>query len=245
MSSPKLISPTWHNTAEKGDFARTVLMPGDPKRSRWIAETYFENPRLVNDVRGVQGYTGTYRGAPVSVMASGMGTPSISIYARELFTAYGVDNVIRIGTAGAIHPSLSMMDVVAATSACTDSGFGAHFGFPFTLAPTASYRLLRMADDAAERLGVPLHIGPVFCSDVLYDDGIDYDPVMSKMNVLAAEMESAGLYLEGMRAGKNALCLCTVVDNPITGENATPKQRETSLDNMIRVALEIAFDYER
>ena len=235
-----LTAPTWHNSAQKGDFAKTVLMPGDPKRSAWIARTYLEDARLVNDVRGVQGYTGTYRGKPVSVMASGMGVPSVSIYARELFEAYDVDNVIRIGTAGAISETLGMLDVVAGTSASTDSNIGAHFGFPFTLAPTASFELLYRARQAADRLGYPLHIGPLYCSDTLYDDGIDYDPVMKKMHVLAAEMESAGLYLEGMRTGKNALCLVTIVENPYTGEEASPEQRETALDRMVQIALETA-----
>ena len=235
-----ITAPTWHNSARKGDFAKTVLMPGDPKRSKWIAETYLTDARLVNDVRGVQGYTGLYNGRPVSVMASGMGIPTVSIYARELFEAYDVDNIIRIGTAGAISEKLGMMDVVAGTSASTDSNFGAHFGFPFTLAPTASFSLLLKAHQAAEKLGYPLHIGPLYCSDTLYDDDIDYDPIMKKMHVLAAEMESAGLYLEGMRTGRNALCLCTIVENPYTGEEATAEERETALDRMIRIALEMA-----
>lgn len=236
----KITAPTWHNSARKGDFAKTVLMPGDPKRSKWIAETYLTDARLVNDVRGVQGYTGLYNGRPVSVMASGMGIPTVSIYVRELFEAYDVDNIIRIGTAGAISEKLGMMDVVAGTSASTDSNFGAHFGFPFTLAPTASFSLLLKAHQAAEKLGYPLHIGPLYCSDTLYDDDIDYDPIMKKMHVLAAEMESAGLYLEGMRTGRNALCLCTIVENPYTGEEATAEERETALDRMIRIALEMA-----
>lgn len=236
----KITAPTWHNSARKGDFAKTVLMPGDPKRSAWIARTYLQDAVLVNDVRGVQGYTGLYNGRPVSVMASGMGIPTVSIYARELFEAYDVDNIIRIGTAGAISEKLGMMDVVAGTSASTDSNFGAHFGFPFTLAPTASFSLLLKAHQAAEKLGYPLHIGPLYCSDTLYDDDIDYDPIMKKMHVLAAEMESAGLYLEGMRTGRNALCLCTIVENPYTGEEATAEERETALDRMIRIALEMA-----
>ena len=236
----KITAPTWHNSARKGDFAKTVLMPGDPKRSKWIAETYLTDARLVNDVRGVQGYTGLYNGRPVSVMASGMGIPTVSIYARELFEAYDVDNIICIGTAGAISEKLGMMDVVAGTSASTDSNFGAHFGFPFTLAPTASFSLLLKAHQAAEKLGYPLHIGPLYCSDTLYDDDIDYDPIMKKMHVLAAEMESAGLYLEGMRTGKNALCLCTIVENPYTGEEATAEEKEAALDRMIQIALEMA-----
>lgn len=238
----KLTAPTWHNSALPGDFAKTVLMPGDPKRSAWIARTYLQDAVLVNDVRGVQGYTGTYRGKRVSVMASGMGIPAVSIYARELFTAYDVDNIIRIGTAGAISPELGLMDVVAGTSASTDSNFGAHFGFPFVLAPTASFELLYRARQAADRLGLPLHIGPMYCSDTLYDDDIDYDPVMRKMHVLAAEMESAGLYLEGMRCGKNALCLCAIVEDTSTGAETSPEESEIAIDRMVRIALETAFE---
>ena len=236
----KLTAPTWHNSALPGDFAKTVLMPGDPKRSAWIARTYLENAVLVNDVRGVQGYTGYYRGKRVSVMASGMGIPAVSIYARELFTAYDVDNIIRIGTAGAISPEVHLMNVVAGTSASTDSNFGAHFGFPFVLAPTASFELLYRAHQAADRLGYPLHIGPLYCSDTLYDDDIDYDPVMRKMHVLAAEMESAGLYLEGMRCGKNALCLCAIVEDTSTGAETNPRETEIAIDRMVRIALETA-----
>ena len=238
----KLTAPTWHNSALPGDFARTVLMPGDPKRSAWIAHNYLENAVLVNDVRGVQGYTGNYRGKRVSVMASGMGIPAVSIYARELFTAYDVDNIIRIGTAGAISPEVSLMDVVAGTSASTDSNFGAHFGFPFVLAPTASFELLYRARKAADRLGDPLHIGPLYCSDTLYDDDIDYDPIMRKMHVLAAEMESAGLYLEGMRCGKNALCLCAIVEDTLSGAETSPEESEIAIDRMVRIALETAIE---
>ena len=236
----KLTAPTWHNSALPGDFARTVLMPGDPKRSAWIARNYLENAVLVNDVRGVQGYTGYYRGKRVSVMASGMGIPAVSIYARELFTAYDVDNIIRIGTAGAISPEVSLMDVVAGTSASTDSNFGAHFGFPFVLAPTASFELLYRARQAADRLGYPLHIGPLYCSDTLYDDDIDYDPIMKKMHVLAAEMESAGLYLEGMRCGKNALCLCAIVEDTLSGAETSSEETQIAIDRMVRIALETA-----
>ena len=238
----KLTAPTWHNSALPGDFAKTVLMPGDPKRSAWIARNYLEDAVLVNDVRGVQGYTGFYKGKRVYVMASGMGIPAVSIYARELFTAYDVDNIIRIGTAGAISPEVHLMDVVAGTSASTDSNFGAHFGFPFVLAPTASFELLYRARQAADRLGLPLHIGPMYCSDTLYDDDIDYDPVMRKMHVLAAEMESAGLYLEGMRCGKNALCLCAIVEDTSSGAETSPEESETAIDRMVRIALEAAID---
>ncbi|MEG1514521.1 MAG: purine-nucleoside phosphorylase [Clostridia bacterium] len=236
----QLSAPTWHNSALVGDFAQTVLMPGDPKRAAHIARTHLENAVLVNDLRGVQGYTGFYRGKRVSVMASGMGMPSIAIYAHELYQVYGVQNILRIGTAGAISPELGFMDVIAGTSASTDSNFAAHYGFPFTLAPTASFSLLLKAHDAAKRLGYPLRIGPLYCSDTLYDDQIDYNPIMQKMHVLACDMESAALYLEAMRAGKDALCLLTIVDDPRTGESASPEARETSLGRMIEIALEIA-----
>ena len=235
-----LTAPTWHNTASIGDFAKTVLMPGDPKRAQYIAKTYLTEAKLINDVRGVQGYTGMYKGKRISVMASGMGIPSVAIYAKELYTVYEVENIIRIGTAGAISKTLTVMDVVAGTSASTDSNFPAHFGFPYTLAPTASYPLVRKADDAAKSLGYSLHIGPIYTSDTLYDDGINYDPVMQKMHILAAEMEAAGLYLEAMRAGKQALCLLTVTDNPYTGQSATTTQREQALSHMIEIALTIA-----
>ena len=236
----RLKAPTWHNSALPGDFAKTVLMPGDPRRSRWIAENFLENAVLVNDVRGVQGYTGTWHGRRVSVMASGMGVPAVSIYARELFEAYDVENVIRIGTAGAISEELELLDVVAGTSASTDSNIGAHFGFPFTLAPTAGFPLLLRAYEAAKRLGFPLHVGPLYCSDTLYDDGIDYDPVMKKMHVLASEMESAGLYLEGMRTGRNALTLCTIVASPYTAREVSAEERESALARMVEIALETA-----
>lgn len=233
-------APTWHNQAMPGDFARTVLMPGDPKRSRFIAENYLDGAKLMNDVRGVQGYTGSYKGKRVSVMASGMGIPAIAIYAHELYNVYGVENIIRIGTAGAIDPGLAMMDVVAGISASTDSNYAAHFGFPYTLAPTASFDLLLKARHAAQALGYPLKVGPLYTSDTLYDDQIDYNPVMRNMHVLAAEMEAAGLYLEAMRAGKGALCLVTVVDNPYTGQSATPEERQSALGRMIEIALNMA-----
>lgn len=240
MPYEHMITPTWHNAASPGDFAKTVLMPGDPKRSKWIADHYFEGAVLVNDIRGVQGYTGLYRGHRVSVMASGMGCPAVAIYARELFDAYGVENIIRVGTAGVVDPKLDVMDVVAGTSACTDSNMGHQYGYPYTLSPTASFELVRLAYEAAKRLDIRLHIGPLYCHDMLYEDDVCYEPVMQRMHVLAAEMESAALYWEGMRAGKDALCLCTVTDNPYTGQSSTHIQRERALDSMVRIALELA-----
>ena len=232
--------PTPHIEAKPGAFAETVLMPGDPKRSKFIAENLLDAAALVNDVRGAQGYTGLYRGKRVSVMASGMGMPAMGIYSHELFAFYGVENIIRVGTAGAVAPRVGMRDVVAGMSCCTESTFGFQYGFLGNIAPTASFALLRKAEDTAGRLGIRLHIGPLYCSDVFYHEHAQNEEALVKLGVLAAEMESAALYLSAMRAGKHALCLCTVVDNPRTGEHATAEDREKSLTDMLTLALEIA-----
>jgi len=230
---------TLHNTANRGDFARTVLMPGDPLRSRFIAENYLENIRLVNDVRGIQGYTGEYRGKRVSVMASGMGMPSIGIYSHELYTMYDVDNIIRVGSAGLIDKSLKIRSVVAAMSAYSNSAYGNQFGFRGNLGPCASFELLRKAVDAAEKLGVPMRVGPVYSTDTFYDDAPQTD-VLQKLHVLAVEMEAYALYLNAARAGKNALALLTISDNPYTGESCTPQEVRDTFTQMMEIALEIA-----
>ena len=160
---------TPHNSAQKGDFAKTVLMPGDPLRAKFIAETFLDSPRLVNNVRGIQGYTGTYKGVPVSVMASGMGMPSIGFYSYELFTQYDVDNIIRVGSAGALSPELKLNDVVAGMGACTNSNFAAQYGLPGTFAPIASFELLSAALEAAKELGVRMPVGNLLSSDTFYD----------------------------------------------------------------------------
>lgn len=233
-------TPTPHISAAPGDFAPTVLMPGDPIRSRFVAETYLEDARLVNDVRGVQGYTGLYKGKRVSVMASGMGSPSIGIYAHELFNFYGVENIIRIGTAGAISPKVGMRDVVASMSCCTESSFGFQYGFNGHIAPTASFALLQKAANTAEALNIPLIVGPTYSSDVFYSEGSRNEEALINLGILCVEMETVALYMTAMRAGKNALTLCTVMDNPRTGEHATPQDRESSLTDMMTLALEMA-----
>lgn len=232
-----LTAPTPHNSALFGDFAKTVLMPVDPKLSRYIAEKYLEDAKLVNDVRGVQGYTGYYKDEAVSVMASGMGMPSMAIYAHELYSAYGVESIIRIGTAEAISDSVNTGDMVVGTSIFTDSNFGRHYGFPGQLAPAADFELLCRVDTAAKKMGKKLVFGPLYCSDILYDDDLNYDPVMKKLGVLASEMESAALYLTAMRLGKKALCLCTVCENANKDLTLSSKM---DLDAMIRIALETA-----
>ena len=195
---------TAHIAAEKGAFAKTVLMPGDPLRSKFIAETFLENPVLVNNVRGVQGYTGTYKGVPVSVMASGMGIPSIGIYSYELYSFFGVENIIRIGSAGAISDKLQLRDIVAGMSSHTNSNFAAQYNLPGTYAPTADYTLLSTAVESAKDLGLDLKVGPLLSSDTFYDDDEEALHKWAKMGALAVEMESAGLYMNAARLGKRA-----------------------------------------
>jgi len=231
--------PTPHITAKAGDFAKTVLMPGDPLRSKFIAETFLEDAKLVNDVRGVQGYTGTYQGKRVTVMASGMGMPSIGIYSYELFNFYGVETIIRIGSAGMISQSLKVQDIVAGISTYTNSNFGAQYGFQGNLAPACSFPLLVKAVEAGKRLGQEVKVGPIYSSDIFYDES---EPLgkLQKLGVLAVEMEAAALYLNAARAGKNALCLCTISDNPFTGEGLSASERQTVFTKMMEIALDIA-----
>ena len=233
--------PTLHNTAQKGDFAPTVLMPGDPLRAKFIAETYLENARLVNNVRGIQGYTGKYKGKPVSVMASGMGMPSIGIYSYELFTAYDVQNIIRIGSAGMLSPKLRIRSVVAGMSAYSNSSFGSQFGFKGNLAPCCSFELLEKAVAAARRMGVEMPVGPIYSSDIFYDQTVPKPAeVLSKLGVLCVEMEAYALYLTAAQTGKNALALLTISDNVFTGESLSPQEVRETFTQMMEIALETA-----
>lgn len=231
--------PTPHINAKLGDFAKTVLMPGDPLRAKFIAETFFEDAVLVNNVRGVQGYTGTYEGKRVSVMASGMGMPSMGIYSYELFNFYDVDNIIRIGSAGAMHEKLPVRSLVIGMGASYDSTFAEQYKLPGTYAPTASYDLLRMAVDKAEEMGLSYRVGNILSSDTFYSDAKD-GLVWQKMGVLAAEMEAAALYMNAARAGKNALAILTISDNIVTGEACTAEERQNTFTQMMKLALEIA-----
>lgn len=231
--------PTPHINAKEGDFAKTVLMPGDPLRSKFIAETYLENAVLVNNVRGIQGYTGTYKGKRVSVMASGMGMPTIGIYSYELFNFYGVENIIRIGSAGGISPEAALRSIVIGMGASYNSSFVNQFGLPGTYAPTASYALLKKATDAAERLNIPVLVGNILSNDLFYDDAAR-TMEWQKMGVLAVEMESAALYMNAARAGKNALCICTISDSLVTGEACSAEERQTTFTKMMELALDIA-----
>ncbi len=233
--------PTPHIEAKAGDFAKTVLMPGDPLRSKHIAENFLEDAVLVNNVRGVNGYTGTWNGKRVSVMASGMGMPAIGIYSYELFHFYGVENIIRIGTAGAMSEELKIRDIVLGMGACTDSDYAKQFQLPGTFAPIASYELLEKAVNALKAMGnVNYKIGNLFSSDVFYNDNAQTTELWQKMGVLAVEMEAAALYMNAARCGKNALAICTVSDNLVTGEKTTSAERQSSFSDMVRIALEIA-----
>lgn len=237
MKSP---IPTPHISAKLGEIAKTVLMPGDPLRSKFIAETFLENAVLVNNVRGVQGYTGKWKGTDVTVMASGMGIPSIGIYSWELYNFYGVENIIRIGSAGGIQDDLHLMDIVAGAGACTDSNFAHQFGVNGTLAPIADYTLLSQAVEAAQEHGVNMRVGNLLSSDNFYSDGTDGSDQWKKMGVLAVEMESAGLYLNAMRAGKRALAICTISDHVYRNEALSSDDREKLFTSMMEIALDTA-----
>lgn len=233
--------PTPHNNAENGQIAKTVLMPGDPLRAKFIAENFLENAVCYNEVRGMLGFTGTYKGKEVSVQGSGMGIPSIGIYSYELFNLYGVDNIIRIGTAGSIADNVNLRDIIIAQSASTNSNYGSQYNLPGTYAPTASYKLLKEACDNAEKLGQTYHVGNILSSDTFYDDS-DSLAAWQKMGVLAVEMESAALYMNAARAGKNALCILTISDCPFKGLSTTAEERQTSFKDMMQIALETAIN---
>ncbi|MBP5231142.1 MAG: purine-nucleoside phosphorylase [Clostridia bacterium] len=231
---------TPHIAAENGAFAKTVLMPGDPLRSEFIAKTFLENPVLVNDVRGVHGYTGTYHGKRVSVMASGMGQPSIGIYSYELYSFFGVENIIRVGSCGSFHESIHVRDIILAMGACTNGNYASQYRLPGTFCPIADFGLLKKAAEECERMGVRYAIGNIFSSDTFYDDagsGMEW----AKMGVLGVEMESAALYCNAARLGKKALCICTVSDSiPHPEENTTAEERQNSFTQMMEIALRIA-----
>ena len=236
--------PTPHNNAAPGAFAKTVLMPGDPLRSKFIAETFLENPVLVNNVRGVQGYTGTYKGVPVSVMASGMGMPSIGIYSYELYTQYDVENIIRVGSAGALRGDLELGSVVAGQGACTNSNYINQYELGGSFAPIADFDLLMAAVESAKELGVKMPVGNLYSSDTFYD-AAGRNMRYQKMGVMAVEMEAAALYCNAAEAGKRALAICTISDSLITGEELPAADRQTTFTQMMEIALGVAVEMEK
>jgi purine-nucleoside phosphorylase len=230
---------TPHNHAAPGEIAKTVLMPGDPLRAKFIAETYLENPVCYNQVRGMYGFTGTYRGVPISIQGSGMGMPSIGIYSYELYHEYGVERILRVGTAGGVADKVQLRDIVLGQGACTDSNYAKQYDLPGTFAPIASFSLLEKAVQAAKKLDLPVQVGNLLSTDVFYHPGNPL-PKWAELGVLATEMEAAALYLNAAAANREALCIVTVSDCPLRGESTTPEERQTSFTDMMRLALETA-----
>lgn len=237
--------PTPHISSEMGAFAKTVLMPGDPLRAKFIAETFLEDAALVNNVRGIQGYTGTWKGVKVSVQASGMGIPSIGIYSHELYNFYGVENIIRIGSAGGIADSLNLMDIVVGLGASTDSNFAHQFNINGTFAPVGDWTLIEKTMQIAKEKNLPITAGNILSSDNFYNDGTDTAEQWKKMGVLAVEMEAAGLYMNAARYGKRALCICTISDHLYKPEELTPMERQTSFTQMMELALDLAVEMDK
>ncbi len=232
--------PTPHISASYGDFAQTVIMPGDPQRAEFIAKTYLTDAKLVNNVRGISGYTGFYNGKRVSVMASGMGQPSMGIYSYELFNFYDVENIIRVGTCGSLNKDLHARDIIIAMGACTNGNFAAQYRLPGYFCPIADFDLVQKAVDECKRRNLRFKVGNVLSSDTFYDDSASALE-WAKMNVLGVEMESAALFCNAARANKKALCICTVSDSFIyPEENTTSEERRVAFTKMMEVALEIA-----
>lgn len=233
-------TPTPHNGAKVGDIAKTVLMPGDPLRAKFIADTYLEDVTCFNTVRNMFGYTGTYKGKKISVMGGGMGMPSIGIYSYELFNFYDVDNVIRIGSAGGFSDNIHIRDIVIGMGASTNSNFAHQYELPGTFAPIASYDLLEKAVNTARELNIKTVVGNILSSDVFYDDCKTANDKWKKMGVLCVEMEAAALYMNAARAGKNALCILTISDHIYTGESLSAEERQVSFREMMEIALNLA-----
>jgi purine-nucleoside phosphorylase len=231
---------TPHINANPEDFAKTVLMPGDPLRSKFIAENFLTDAKLVNNVRGIQGYTGYYNGKRVSVMASGMGMPSIGIYSYELFNFFGVENIIRIGSAGGISEKVKMRDIIIGMGACTTSNYAVQYGLEGTFAPIASYELVKAVVEEADKLGAPYAVGNLLSSDIFYNACPEAREKWTRMGVLGVEMEAAALYMNAAYAGKRALAICTVSDHLLTGEAVDAEARQNSFTEMMKVALNVA-----
>ena len=238
MEREKFYTP--HIKAIPDDFAKTVLMPGDPKRAEFIAKNFLDGAILVNDVRGIQGYTGSYKGERVSVMASGMGIPSIGIYSYELYNFFGVENIMRIGSIGGMAKEVKLRDIIIGMGACTTSNFAVQYGLEGSFAPIADFKMMRTAIEEAERIGASYHVGNILSSDIFYNDNKSANDKWCALGVLGVEMEAAGLYMNAARAGKRALAICTVSDHLITGESLDSELRATSFTEMMEIALNTA-----
>ena len=231
---------TPHIKAEPSDFAKTVLMPGDPLRAKFIAENFLEDARLVNNVRGIQGYTGTYKGVPVSVMASGMGMPSIGIYSYELYNFFGVENIIRVGSAGGTSTKVKIRDVIIGMGACTTSNYAVQYGLEVTYSPICDYELMTAAIEEAKKIGASYVVGNILSSDIFYNANPAASEKWTRMGVLGVEMEAAALYMNAAYAGKRALAICTVSDHLLTGEALDSDARQNSFTDMMEIALGVA-----
>ncbi len=229
-------TPTAHIGAKYGEIAEIVFMAGDPLRAKFMADTYLENPVQYNNVRGMLGFTGTYKGKRVSIQGHGMGIPSIGIYSYELFTFYGVKTIVRVGSAGAIDEELKIGDVVIASGACTNSNYAMQYNLPGIFAPIADYKLVQKAIETADELGVRYKVGNILSSDSFYDDSQSL-AAWQKMGVLAVEMEASALYMNAARSGNKALTICTISDCPFTGEASSAEERQTGFTKMMDVAL--------
>ena len=234
------LTPTPHNAAMPEDIARTVLMPGAPLRAKFIAENFLSDAVCVNTVRNMLAFTGNYQDKRVTVMGGGMGMPSVGIYTYELFNFYGVQKIIRIGSAGTLSEKAGLRDVVIGVGASTDSNYAHQYQLPGTFAPIADFDLARAAAEAGERLGIKTVAGNILSSDVFYSDDADSLKKWQKMGILAVEMEAAALYMNAARAGKQALCLLTISDSPMSGESLSAEERQNSFTDMMKLALEIA-----
>ena len=238
MDNTKFHTP--HIKATPDDFAKTVLMPGDPLRAKFIAENFLTNPVLVNNVRGIHGSTGEWKGQRVSVMASGMGMPSIGIYSYELYNFFGVENIMRIGSAGAMHESVKVRDIVFGMGACTNSNFAVQYNLQGAFAPIASYDILKVAIEEAEKIGARYCVGNLLSSDTFYNADEEATMKWAKLGVLAVEMEAAALYMNAAKLGKKALALCTISDHILTGEALDADARQNSFTEMMEIALNTA-----
>ena len=243
MEREKYYTP--HIKATPDDFAKTVLMPGDPLRAKFIAETFLEDAKLVNNVRGIQGYTGKYKGERVSVMASGMGIPSIGIYSYELYNFFGVDNIIRIGSAGALNEKVKLREIIFGMGASTTSAFATQYRLDGTFSAIADYDLMRAGIEEAQRIGASYHVGNLLSSDAFYNADPEANGRWQAMGILGVEMEAAGLYMNAAKAGKRALAICTISDHILTGESLDADLRQTSFTEMMEIALGIAVRYEK
>ncbi len=232
--------PTPHINASPEDFAKTVIMPGDPLRAKMTAEKYLSNPVIINKVRGVPAYTGTYNGKEVTVMASGMGMPSMGIYSRELYEIFGVETIIRTGSAGGMQPQVAVRDIILAMTASTDSNYAAQYNLPGTFSPCADYELLSCAHNAAVDMNISCHVGGILTSDHFYNDDSSALERWAKMGILCTEMETAVLYMNAARAGKRALSILTVSDHIFTGEATTASERQNTFTQMMELALNIS-----